>query len=419
MLVRSGYAGSALMKRKASRGYLILFLIYVMKAGLTTSLVHLRSMQHSHPLRRRPLVPRLLLSTTNAVRTMSLSNEEKLMQDMLYRIRQVNSVPADIRSSLLDFRVNGVKLGQVRPNIAKLLCSISASPVPRKDNKDTVGDHAAFCIQWDDSSKAFLTLSPMCGTTFESRSAAVAAVTERLKDQKIITGWRNELFPVAPTFYDDPVFAMERAAVSYLGVIEYGVHVIGLVQSSSDNSYQMWMARRAQTKSKFPGMMDHIAAGGQPIGLSLTENVVKECYEEAGIPEAIARQGLRPAGAVTYEHYVSSKDVVVCKRTMKFTQTIYSIHLLTCASQERCVLFCFDLYLPDDFQPKPVDGEVEQFYLYSMEEVLNSMAIDCPDPIKPNCYTVIIDFLLRHGYISPEVPGYLEVLRELRGGVCQ
>ena len=62
---------------------------------------------------------------------------------------------------------------------------------------------------------------------------------------------------------------------------------------------------------------------------------------------------------------------------------------------------------------------MEEFYLYSMEQVKNSMAIDCEDPIKPNCYTVIIDFLLRHGYISPEIPGYLDVLCELRGGVCQ
>jgi hypothetical protein len=132
-----------------------------------------------------------------------------------------------------------------------------------------------------------------------------------MKEQNIIQGWRDELFPVAATFYDEPIFAIERAAVSFLGVIEYGVHVIGLVQSPTNGTNEMWMARRSASKSKFPGMLDHIAAGGQPIGLSLVENVVKECYEEAGIPETITRQGLRPAGAVTYEHYAASKDIVV------------------------------------------------------------------------------------------------------------
>jgi Domain of unknown function (DUF4743) len=294
------------MKLKAS----LFLLIHAMNIGLTTSLLRLRPTLHRCSVRRLPMGPHFL-STSKTVRTASISKEEKLIQDMLYRIRQVNSVPADVRDSLLDFRVDGVKLGHFRPNVAKLLCSISVSPDSSKIIDSAGGEQPAFCIQWDDSSKAFLTLSSICGTTFESRSAAVAAVTEKLKNQNIITGWRNELFPVAPTFYDDPVFAMERAAVSYLGVIEYGVHVIGLVKSSTDGAYQMWMARRSKSKSKFPGMMDHIAAGGQPIGLSLTENVVKECYEEAGIPEGIARQGLRPAGAVTYEHYVPSKDVVV------------------------------------------------------------------------------------------------------------
>jgi Domain of unknown function (DUF4743) len=300
------------MKLQASVVCFVVILVNIMKIGLTTSLLRpgltLQSQRCS--CRRFSTVPHFL-STSNTGPTLSISKGEKLIQDMLYRMRQVNSVPADVRDSLLDFRVDGVKLGQVRPNVAKLLCSIVVTPASHKIDDDTVEDQPAFCIQWDDSSKAFLTLSSVCGTSCESRSAAVATVTERLKDQNIVTGWRNELFPVSPTFYDEPVFAMERAAVSYLGVIEYGVHVIGLVRSATDGTDKMWMARRSKSKSKFPGMMDHIAAGGQPIGLSLTENVVKECYEEAGIPDAIARQGLRPAGAVTYEHYVPSKDVVV------------------------------------------------------------------------------------------------------------
>jgi len=83
------------------------------------------------------------------------------------------------------------------------------------------------------------------------------------------------------------------------------------------------------------------------------------------------------------------------------------------------VLFNYDLYLPPEFQPKPVDGEVAEFFLWSIPELLESMKADYHDPIKPNCCVVIIDFLQRHGYLNPEVPGYLDVLRELRGGVCR
>ena len=249
-------------------------------------------------------VTRKFLATT-------ISQDQQLLEDMLYRIRQVSHVPSDIRDSLLEFRVDGITLGQVRPKIAKLLCSFSVA------NASNGSNNAAFTIQWDDHSRSYLTLTPNCGTTFESRSEAIACVTNQMKDQGFVTGWRNELFPVTATFYSEPVFAMERAAVSFLGVPEYGVHIVGVVQPAlvhdtpDCNSLRMWMARRSVTKSKWPGMMDHIAAGGQPIGLSLTENVVKECFEEAGIPEVVTRRGLRPAGAVTYENYVPSKDVVV------------------------------------------------------------------------------------------------------------
>jgi len=36
-------------------------------------------------------------------------------------------------------------------------------------------------------------------------------------------------------------------------------------------------------------MLDHIVAGGIPFGLSLIDNVVKECGEEANIPEELAK----------------------------------------------------------------------------------------------------------------------------------
>jgi isopentenyldiphosphate isomerase len=222
---------------------------------------------------------------------------------------------------------------------------------------------------------------------------------EQLRDDGVISGWRGEEYPVSASFYEDPVFVMERAAVPLLGAIEYGVHVNGLVKST-DKDVKMWIARRSQSKSKYPGMLDHIVAGGQPAGLSLMENVVKECMEEAGIPEDLIRAGIRPAGASSYETYSSGK------RTLP-------------AGISRAVLFNYDLYLPPDFVPKPLDGEVEEFFLWSIDEILQSMSKDYPDPIKPNCYSVIIDYLLREGHLSPEVPGYLDVLRELRNGNCR
>jgi 8-oxo-dGTP pyrophosphatase MutT (NUDIX family) len=236
----------------------------------------------------------------------------------------------------------------------------------------------------------------IAGTTLESRTRAVASVMEELKSQGVVTGWRDELYPVSEAFHSPPVFLMERAAVSLLGVLEYGVHINGILRHRERKEDLMWMARRSKSKSKYPGMLDHIVAGGQPANMSLMDNVIKECEEEAGIPPEITKPNVHPNGVISYETWEPKKDKI-----------------------SRVVLFNYDLHLPDDFEPKPVDGEVEEFFLWTIDQVKKSMNRDYPDPIKPNCYVVIIEYLLRLGHISPETKGYLDIVRELRSGDCK
>jgi len=326
------------------------------------------------------------------------TDEEKLMEDMLYRIRDCNQMPENLRSRIVDFRLDGSVLGKVDPKVAEILCSTSV--------ESTEGGQVFEMISGSD---AYLTLSEkVAGTTLESRTKAVGKVMEILKEKGAVKGWRDELYPVSDSFYNPPIFLMERAATDLLGVLSYGVHINGIQNSDDDDDNQlplMWMARRSKTKSKYPSMLDHIVAGGQPAGLSLMENVIKECEEEAGIPPEIARPGanLRPASVVSYEE--------AQKCAVDDDNSFYTI--------SRVVLFNYDLYLPKDFVPKPVDGEVENFFLWRIDQIKESMAPDYHDPIKPNCYLVIIEYLLRMGFVSPQTKGYLDVLQELRSGDCQ
>lgn len=309
--------------------------------------------------------------------------EPSLMDHMLSRINECNHLPNGI--NLVDFVVDGEQLGKVTPKVADRLCNTSPS-----------------VFQIDDSDST-LTLGKSAGDTPESRTKAVASVMEELRDSGYITGWRDELYPVANNFdqVSSPVFLIERAAASLLGVMEYGVHINGLVIPEDDNQeVKMWMARRSKTKSKFPSFLDHIVAGGQPAGLSLMDNVIKECEEEAGIPEELTKRGIKPAGVISYESYGG-----------KLKEEGEGV-------MNRVVLFCFDLKLPKDFVPTANDGEVESFFTWSLEEIAESMNPEYDDPIKPNCYPVIIDFMLREGHISPDSPKYLEIVRKLRSGPC-
>lgn len=213
----------------------------------------------------------------------------------------------------------------------------------------------------------------------QARTRAVDAFLRELRAEGLFKGWRDEPYPISPRWGEQPLMAMERAAVPFFGIRAYGVHLTGFVRRA--DGLHVWVARRSKTKPTYPGMLDNTVAGGQPEGLSLIDNVVKECHEEASIPETLARQA-RPIGIVTYclEHRDGLKPDV---------------------------LFNYDLELPDDFVPKPNDDEIEHFELWPVQRVLERVR-DTFD-FKFNCNLVLIDFFIRHGLIDPADPDYVEL----------
>ena len=72
------------------------------------------------------------------------------------------------------------------------------------------------------------------------------------------------------------------------------------------------------------------------------------------------------------------------------------------------------LELPADFQPRPGDDEVEEFFLSPMERVLECLRDS--DGFKFNVAPVNLHFALRHGVLSPdEEPSYQAVVEALAG----
>jgi len=211
------------------------------------------------------------------------------------------------------------------------------------------------------------------------RTDALDTFLRELKGEGQIAGWRNERYPVAPRWGEAPLMTMERAAIPFFGVRAYGVHLTGFTRRK--DGLHIWVATRSRTKPTYPGMLDNTVAGGQPEGISLIDNVVKECKEEASIPEALARQA-RPIGIVTYclEHKSGLKPDV---------------------------LFNYDLELPDDFVPKPNDDEIEHFELWPAQRVFERVR-DTFD-FKFNCNLVLIDFFIRHGMLDPKDPDYIAI----------
>lgn len=192
-----------------------------------------------------------------------------------------------------------------------------------------------------------------------------------------LTGWRDEYYSVSRSFASKRLFLLERAALSYLGITGYGVHINGYVRKA--DGIHMWVAKRSKNKPTSPGKLDQIAAGGQPYDIGLLENVIKECEEEASIPRALAKQA-QPVSAISYRY-----DLAVGLRPD--------------------VIFNYDLCLPEDFVPQVNDDEVESFECYPMPELLD--LITHSRQFKFNSAVVVIDFAIRHGLITAEHPDYL------------
>ena len=221
--------------------------------------------------------------------------------------------------------------------------------------------------------------------TYDTRTAAADEALRRLAEAGDITGWRAEPYPVGGPFAGPHLMTMERAAVPYFGVRAYGVHVNGFVRDD-DGSIRMWIARRAAGKQTYPGMLDNMIAGGQPIGIGLRENVIKEAAEEAAVPYELASRAI-PVGMVTYRH--ETED-----------------------GFKPDVLYAYDLELGGDFQPMNSDGEIAEFYLWPVARVMETVA--GTRDFKFNCNLIVIDFLIRHGLIDPDRPDYIEIVEGLR-----
>jgi 8-oxo-dGTP pyrophosphatase MutT (NUDIX family) len=227
-------------------------------------------------------------------------------------------------------------------------------------------------------------LSPRLATP-QARTEAVAEVLQDWRGQGILNAWRGEPYQVAAGFHDPPCMLIERAAATWFGIRKYGVHLNGL--SWRDGALHMWLGRRSRHSPTFPGQLDQLVAGGLTAGLSPGEVLRKECAEEAAIPPALASQA-RPVGIVGY--------------------SLERQRMLS-----RDTLFIYDLVLPETFVPRNTDGEVEAFYLWPIEQVAEAVADG--GEFKFNCNLVIIDFLVRHGYLCPEDSGYVEIVAGLRG----
>ena len=210
-------------------------------------------------------------------------------------------------------------------------------------------------------------------------SGAIDTVVEVLVAEGKVPKSHNETFDVAPGWGMPPVFRLDRGAVPFFGTRAYGVHLNGYLRKA--DGLHLWVGRRSPDKQVAPNKLDNLVAGGIGSGYGINETLVKEAEEEAAIPAQLIRHAI-PVGAVSYrmETRLGIRDDV---------------------------LFVYDLETPADFVPENRDGEIVDFELMLVSEVLER--IRATADFKCNVNLVILDFAVRHGLLRADDPEYLEV----------
>ncbi len=262
------------------------------------------------------------------------------------------------------FVVEGVAVGHIRHALAERLPEVDPGFVATREA-------VAFAPEIRD---------------FETRSTVLEHAALFLVEEGLAPKLRGEFYPVLPRWGAEPLLRVDRGIVAHFGIAAYGLHVNGFVRGP-DGAVAMWVGRRSNDRAVCPGKLDNLIAGGQPIGLTLEENLVKEAAEEAGIDAGLARRA-RPVGAIRYA-------------------------METPAGLKRDTLFLYDLDLDPGFEPRNTDGEVEGFELWPLERVAES--VRDTDDWKFNVNLVVIDFLIRHGALAPDHPDYLDIVHGLHG----
>lgn len=293
-------------------------------------------------------------------------------------VKAVDSVPypdqSAYKTSVLEqsyvfLAHNGTPLGRILDSVADAL---SGEP-------EFVVDTTARTVQ----------LTP---ADFITRNQVIASLAARWRAERryaVLLGWRNELYTVYnPT--SKAYLLIERAAAALFGVVTYGVHIVGYIPPNklAGQPFRFWVPTRSPTKPTFPGMLDNTVAGGLGYPYGVLDTAIKECGEEAGLSEDYSESHLQPAGAVTYCYRHEYED---------------GLNLF-----QPEVEYVYDLEMSEDTVPKPTDDEVAEFRLMTADEVHAELVAG---HFKPNTALVQIDFMIRHGIITPEnEPNYLELL---------
>ncbi|WPB59025.1 NUDIX domain-containing protein [Xylophilus sp. GOD-11R] len=168
---------------------------------------------------------------------------------------------------------------------------------------------------------------------------ALAHIAEWLRAAGHAGHWRDELLAVMPTDDDTALTRVERGVVRNLGIRTLAVQLHARIEGSG----HWWLQQRALDKATDPGLWDTVMGGMVSDGETVSQTLVREAWEEAGLRLAELPQPPSNAGSFTVRRPVSDAGAHGLQ--------IETIHAFACT-------------VAADFTPVNQDGEVLRFAVF-------------------------------------------------------
>ena len=261
--------------------------------------------------------------------------------------------------AFMPFRINGVYLGLLNQTFANCI---------GQDIDTVVADEECFILD---------------NMSWQEVADTLQNAARQWHDNGLYNGWRDEKYSVCD-ISGSPLFALERSAFRPLGFLSHAIHLNAWVERAGERYY--WIGKRSSTKAVAPNKLDTTAGGGIAAGETPHTAMVRESFEEAGVPSSFT-QNLTENGKVF---------------------SLRPVH----RGLHREILYLYDLRLPENFTPQNKDGEVAEFILMNDNEI--AQAVIDEQFMEDSALTLLISIQNRQK-ITPNHPlnGLLKQIQNL------
>lgn len=232
---------------------------------------------------------------------------------------------------------------------------------------------------------------PNCSPAF--RTNLVREMVEsiaRRRHLKLHTHRSDSYLPVYGE-HGEVLLEIEQHASALFGIVLYGAHLTCF--TDGDAGLQIWIARRANTATAYPGMLDITCTVPLKAGNTPKETLIEHAAAETSLSEEYLGRTVNPGGSLSYFHITGIESGKAKGLLQPEVQYVYEAQLEPgLLHRSHC-------------------EDVDIYMLLPIDEVLSALR---RREFTPRSAVVLVDFFIRHNIIVPENdPYFIEIFSRL------